>query len=342
MTSLGDPSPGLVTLIVLGAGCANAIGFPAFQSMLPDLVPREDLPGAVALSSAQWNLGRVIGPALAGLVIGLGGYELAFALNTLSFFAVFAVVASFRLPPPVSATGMSILGSIREGARFVRGDAALRFVVGCMALNSLLAAPFIALIPAVALDVFHDEKFGTAALVTAQGVGAVCMGLALATLFGRFGTRRVLLGVLFSLPVALVLYALAPTLPLAVIAIFFVGGALPGLAVELHDRRAVARTGRAAGPGGERADDADRRAVPDRQHRAGRHRRRDRAARHDDRGCAAARRAAARRGACCGRERPTPSATPSPLPRPPGVSTRSSLRQCHRWATVFARNLDGG
>ncbi len=224
VASLGDPSPGLVTLIVLGAGCANAIGFPAFQSMLPDLVPREDLPGAVALSSAQWNLGRVIGPALAGLVIGLGGYELAFALNTISFFAVFAVVASFRLPAPLGVRGTSILGSIAEGARFVRGDAALRFVVACMALNSLLAAPFIALIPAVALDVFHEEKLGTAVLVTAQGVGAVCMGLALATLFARFGTRRVLLAVLAGLPVALVLYALAPTLPLAVVAIFLVGG----------------------------------------------------------------------------------------------------------------------
>ena len=64
-----------------------------------------------------------------------------------------------------------------------------------MALNSLLAAPFIALIPAVALDVFHDEKFGTAALVTAQGVGRSRMGLALGTLFARFGTRRVLQGV---------------------------------------------------------------------------------------------------------------------------------------------------
>ena len=223
VTSLGDPSPGLVTLIVLGAGCANALGFPAYQAMLPDLVPRDDLPGAVALSSAQWNLGRVIGPALAGVVIGLGGYELAFLLNTLSFFAVFAVVASFRLPPPGGAAGTSILASIREGARFVRGDAALRFVVGCMALNSLLAAPFIALIPAVALDLFHEEKLGTAVLVTAQGVGAVTMGLALAGLFGRLGTRRVLLGVLFTLPGALVLYALAPTLPLAVVAIFFVG-----------------------------------------------------------------------------------------------------------------------
>ena len=185
--SLGNPSPGVVTLLVFGAGCANAIGFPAYQAMLPDLVPRADVPGAVALSSAQWNLGRVIGPALAGIVIGLGGYELAFLINTLSFFAVFAVIASFRLPRPAPHLGTSLLHSIREGARFVRGDPALRFVVGCMALNSLLAAPFIALIPAVALKVFHDGEFGTAALVTAQGIGAVCMGLSLAGLFARFG-----------------------------------------------------------------------------------------------------------------------------------------------------------
>jgi MFS family permease len=246
--SLGDPSPGLVTLIVLGAGCANALGFPAYQAMLPDLVPRADVPGAVSLSSAQWNLGRVIGPALAGLVIGLGGYELAFLLNTLSFFAVFAVVASFRLPPPTSALGASIMQSIREGARFVRGDAALRFVVGCMALNSLLAAPFIALIPAVALKVFHEEKLGTAVLVTAQGVGAVCMALSLATLFARFGTRRVMVAILGALPVALVAYALAPGLPAAVAAIFVVGflylGALSSFTTIAQLRAPAALRGR--------------------------------------------------------------------------------------------------
>ena len=203
--SIGDPSPGLVTLLVLGAGCANAIGFPAYQAMLPDLVPREDVPGAVALSSAQWNLGRVIGPALAGLVIGLGGYELAFLINTVSFFAVFAVVASFRLPRPTpdrSACRSCTRSGRARGSS--RGDPALRFVVGCMALNSLLAAPFIALIPAVALNVFDDEKFGTAALVTAQGIGAVCMALSLAGFFARFGVRRVMWAILGTLPVALV------------------------------------------------------------------------------------------------------------------------------------------
>ena len=290
--SVGDPSPGLVTLLVLGAGCANAIGFPAYQAMLPDLVPRNDVPGAVALSSAQWNLGRVIGPALAGLVIGLGGYELAFLINTLSFFAVFAVIASFRLPRPTSSGGASILQSIREGARFVRGDPALRFVVGCMALNSLLAAPFIALIPAVALKVFDDEKFGTAALVTAQGIGAVCMALTLAGVFARFGVRRVMLTILGALPVALLAYALAPVLPLAIVAIFFVGLPVPRLPFELHDDRPAARPGCVARPGGERADDAHRRAVPHRQRRPGRDRRRDRPAGDDGRGGDPARTAA--------------------------------------------------
>src|SRR5262249_25298028 len=65
----GNTAPGVVTLIIFAEGCAQAIGFPAYQAVLPDLVPEEDLIGAVALSSAQWNLGRVVGPALAGVII---------------------------------------------------------------------------------------------------------------------------------------------------------------------------------------------------------------------------------------------------------------------------------
>src|SRR5207253_269519 len=183
--------PGVVVLIVLGAGCAMAIGFPSYMALLPDLVPRDDLPGAVALSSAQWNLGRVIGPALAGVVIGFGGFEWAFGFNTLSFLAVIAVVLSLRLPPPAPVQEASIFASIRAGARFARADPGLRVVISYMALNSLLAAPFIALVPAVALKVFGNGDFGTALLVTAQGVGAVLMGLSLGPLFARFGSRRV-------------------------------------------------------------------------------------------------------------------------------------------------------
>ena len=220
--------PWAVTLIVLASGCAGALGFPAYQSMMPDLVPREDLTGAIALGAAQWNLGRVIGPALAGIVIGLGGFEWAFAVNTVSFLAVIVAIAPIRLPAPRPREGESIAGAIRDGARYARREAGIRPLMTYLAINSLFAAPFIALIPAVALKVFDAERVGTAALVTAQGAGAVAMALTLGILTARWGHRHVLLGLITVLPATLVLYALAPTLELAVVAIVLVGAVYLG------------------------------------------------------------------------------------------------------------------
>jgi MFS family permease len=129
------------------------------------------------------------------------------------------------LPAPTRREGESISAAIRDGARYARREPGIRAVMSYLALNSLFAAPFIALVPAMALTVFHEEESGTAALVTAQGVGAVSMALMLGGLAHRFGHRHVLLAALGALPVVLVGYALAPTLPVAVVAIFFVGAA---------------------------------------------------------------------------------------------------------------------
>jgi len=221
-------TPGFVTVIVFLSGTAGALGFPSYQALLPDLVPADELPAAIALGSAQWNLGRVIGPALAGIVIGFGSFEWAFGINAVSFLAVIIAIAPLHLPRPSPHGHESIRRSIAGGIAFVRRDSGLRAVVTYLALNSLLAAPFIALIPAVALKVFDEEKLGTSLFVTAQGVGAVVMALLLGGLSHRVGLRRVVLSALAVLPVALVLYALAPTLGLATVAIFFVGGAYLG------------------------------------------------------------------------------------------------------------------
>lgn len=228
LAALDAADPIGVTVIVFISGTAAALGFPTYQALLPDLVPREDLPAAMALGSAQWNLGRVVGPALAGVVIAIGGFPWAFALNTLSFLAVIAAIAPLVLPPPSAHNGESIRAAISSGFRFVKGDAGMRAVVVYLGLNSLLAAPFIALVPAVALKVFDQEDVGTSVLVTAQGIGAVLMALALGGLSHRFGLRRTVLAALAALPFALVAYALAPTLALAAVGIFFVGGAYLG------------------------------------------------------------------------------------------------------------------
>ncbi|HZJ26533.1 MAG TPA: MFS transporter [Acidimicrobiia bacterium] len=223
LTFSGTPSPGLVTLIVLCAGGVQALGFPSYQAMLPDLVPEEDLVGAVALSSAQWNLGRVIGPALAGVVIAAGSYSWAFTINAASFIAVIVVLVLIRLPPPARHDGTGILRAIGDGLGYVRRDPTISRVVAYMALNSLLAAPFIALIPAMAITVLHSGAGGTSALVTAQGIGAVAMALSLGILAAKFGSARVLSAVLWILPISLIAYALAPNLPASALALIVVG-----------------------------------------------------------------------------------------------------------------------
>jgi MFS family permease len=222
LAATGEPAPAVVVLIVFLSGCANALGFPTFQAVLPDLVPREQIVGAVALSSAQWNLGRVIGPALAGIVIAAGGYAWAFAINTLSFFAVIAAVSILHLPPP-KHDGSSILRAIKQGVGYVRRDPGLRVVTGYMLINTFLAAPFIALVPYMSLEVLGAGKAGTSLLVTVQGLGAVIMALSLAWLAARFTSRRVMLTALWSLPFALALYGVMPNLALTAVMLFLVG-----------------------------------------------------------------------------------------------------------------------
>ena len=225
----GSPSAPVVTLIALGNGVCAALGFPAFQALLPDLVPVEDLPGAIALSSAQYNLGRVVGPALAGIVIGTDRFAAAEAVNTVSFLAVIAVLLTLTLPAPSpDARTEGIWRSIGEGFRFVRHDAGLRINALAMCVNTFLAAPFIALVPAMAQTVLlhgngSDAGGYTAVLVTAQGIGAVAMALSLGPLTHRFGPRRVLLTMMTSLPFALALYAVAPDLAASALAILVVG-----------------------------------------------------------------------------------------------------------------------
>ena len=219
----GSPGPGLVTLIVFASGCAQAIGFPTYQSLLPDLVPPEDLVGAVALSSAQWNLGRVLGPTLAAIVIGIGGYAWAFGINAFSFLAVIAAIMLLKLPPPRPHHGQTIRAAIGQGIAYVRRDPGLRVVMGYMFINTFLAAPFIALVPAMSLIVLHAGKTGTGILISAQAVGAVVMALSLSNLALRFSSRRVMLTTLWGLPPALAIYAVMPSLALSAIALFVVG-----------------------------------------------------------------------------------------------------------------------
>ena len=214
-----------VATIVLLAGCAFAVAMPAIQAMTPDLVGTDDLLGAMSLGAAQFNLGRVVGPALAGLVITAGGLAWAFGLNVVSFGAVLIALSLVRIPPLARADGAParVLRTIADGVVAARRDPGIRTALLLLLATTFLVSPFIGLVPAVAIKVFGRGAPGTSALVTAQGVGAVLAALAAAPLAARLGRRRLLVAALLLVGPAAVLYGLAPTFPLAVVAIALLG-----------------------------------------------------------------------------------------------------------------------
>jgi MFS family permease len=226
----GNDHPWLVTLIVFGGGVMTALGFPAYQAIIPELVPREDLLAAVSLGAAQFNLGRVAGPAAAGLAILAGSYSFVFELNAASFGAVIVALLLTRLPERPHSDDESLRQRILTGIRGLRAEPGSRLATGLIALTALLVSPFIALIPAVAINLFHEGATGTSVLVTAQGVGAVAGALALTPLANRFGRRTVLVADLtVVLPATVVVYALAPSFAAATVAIVAVGAAYIGV-----------------------------------------------------------------------------------------------------------------
>jgi MFS family permease len=242
LAAAGTASPGVVAVVVFVAGSVAGIGFPAYQAMLPDLVPTDDLLGAVSLGQAQFNLGRVIGPALAGIAISLGSYTTAFAINTVSFGAMLIALSALRLPPLAHLGGDggdgdgedggdggdgsdSVWGRIRTGARAAAHEPGVRAATVFISAIALTASPFIALIPAMA-RVRHDGSPAlTSVFVTAQGIGAVLGALLVPVLAERIGRRHVLIGGFVALPVALVAYGLAPTPVSATVALAGVGAA---------------------------------------------------------------------------------------------------------------------
>ena len=177
--SSGRGSPIVLVGLVAVQGSASAVIGPFQQAILPDLVPAEEFLPAIALNSAQFNLGRIAGPALAGATIAAFGYPLAFDANAVSFLAVVAALMFVRLAPPAGRGHDSLLGSLRQGFTVARTEPSCWSAVVTIAVVALIASPFIALVPAMAERLSGGGARGVASatgvLTTAQGIGAVAL-----------------------------------------------------------------------------------------------------------------------------------------------------------------------
>jgi MFS family permease len=214
---------GLVTL----QGSASALIGPFSQAILPDLVPRSQFLAASSLNSAQWNAGRIVGPALAGAAVATFGFAASFVANAVSFLAVVAALAFVRLaPPPGGEHGL--FSSMRSGWQAARAEPSCLAAITAIAVIAFIAAPFIALLPAMALHVSHGGggkavAAATAVLTTAQGAGAVVGAFCLPPLAERIGRGPALAWSLVLLPLALAGYGAAGSLWWAAAALFLVG-----------------------------------------------------------------------------------------------------------------------
>jgi MFS family permease len=172
-------------------GIVNAFDIPARQSFLVDMVGKEDLMNAIALNSSMFNGARIIGPAVAGVLVASIGEGWCFFVNGVSYIAVITGLLLMKLPPRAyqRPTG-SPLEHIIEGFRFVRHTAPIRAILLLLGLISLVAMPYTVLMPVFADRILHGGARGLGILMGATGVGALLAALALATRRGVYGLGR--------------------------------------------------------------------------------------------------------------------------------------------------------
>ena len=211
-TSLGVASYAVIIVVSVEMGIALAFNFPTWQSIIPDLVPNDEIMNAVALNSAQWNLARFIGPALGGLIIRVWSVATAFYVNAASFLTVIVAVRAMKTKtPPPQKPSEGGLTHIMEGFRLVRRNRWAITVLVVIAIASFFGLPYIVLMPAVATDVLHRGNTAYFSLLGLSGLGAVIAAPLVTILNRRLRERDIIKISITGLGMFLVAFSLSRT-----------------------------------------------------------------------------------------------------------------------------------
>ncbi len=191
-------------------GVVNAFDIPGRQSFLVDMVGKEDLMNAIALNSSMFNGARIIGPAIAGILVARIGEGWCFFANAASYIAVIIGLLMMNVPVrPYRTPKGSPLAHIMEGFRFVRRTGPIRAILLLLGLVSLVAMPYTVLMPVFADKILHGGARGLGILMGATGVGALLGALTLATRTGVRGLGRWVAFSCGAFGISLVLFALS-------------------------------------------------------------------------------------------------------------------------------------
>ncbi|MGH9370752.1 MAG: MFS transporter [Vicinamibacterales bacterium] len=208
------------------AGLAQAFGGPAYQSLVPSLVEKKDLPNAIALNSIQFNLARVFGPLLAGVTLAAYGTAICFGLNGLSFLVVILALLSLDIRHIRPAERKPIMDDLKGGLSYVRGEPTIVALTVLASLTTFLGLPLLTFLPIFAREIFGGDVSRYSEMMAYSGAGAVVGALGVAWL-GRFrhmGLTLLLVQLVFGLFITA--FALSRTGWLSNLLLFLDGAAL--------------------------------------------------------------------------------------------------------------------
>ncbi len=225
LTHLRLIAPWQIMSIALLNGVVMAFDAPSRQAVVVELVGKKHLLNAITLNSVAFNASRIIGPALAGILVALIGMAGCFYVNGISFLAMLAALFMIRQAHvPAQANSNSAFKDLKEGISQVLNNRLIKGLVMMVAVSSFFGIPYIILMPIFARDILHSGIKGLGLLMSANGLGAMFAGLILARLgdFRYKGRLLIFSSMLFSL--AIVLFALSKDYILSMLILIFIGG----------------------------------------------------------------------------------------------------------------------
>jgi MFS family permease len=214
-----------ILMLSFAAGLAQAFGGPAYQSLVPSLVHKKDLPNAIALNSIQFNLARVFGPLLAGVAMAFGAAA-CFALNGFSFLIVIVALLSLGVKHIPPQDRKPILQEMKGGFAYARSEPAIIALTVLAFITTFLGLPLLTFLPVFARDVFRGDIGVYSEMMAYSGTGAVVGALVVAWLgrFRRMGLVLLLVQVIFGLLIAA--FALSRVFWWSSVLLFLAGAAL--------------------------------------------------------------------------------------------------------------------
>jgi len=212
----GAAVPWLIVLVALLNGTAMGFDMPARQAFTIEMTSKEDLLNAISLNSSIVNGARVLGPSLAGLLIGSVGTALCFFLNALSFIAVLAGLLLMRFPAmPAAAVKISNAGHAFAGFAYAMNHPRVRTILALFGIVGIFGWSYAVLMPAFARDVLGLGAHGYGILMSASGIGALIGALSVATVGHAFTTRTVAFTGVWLFSAALVAFSFTHNFALA-------------------------------------------------------------------------------------------------------------------------------